>query len=218
MSLKSLNTTSSFYAASLEPINQEAERELAIRMINGESQARDTLIRSNLRYAIKEAAKYKYDGLDYEDQVSIAISGLINGINHFNPAKNTRVITCATWWIRAEFKSFYEKKEKEKEYNYSEVPCTDALETYLKSLPEANSLSPEDSAIYACFKESFYKTVKKLPATERTVFLMSNGFCGYSKKSLAEIGAYFGKTKQWAWNKSKSAERFMAEWMAEWVA
>ena len=41
MSLKSLNTTSSFYAASLEPISQEAERELAIRMINGESKARD---------------------------------------------------------------------------------------------------------------------------------------------------------------------------------
>ena len=80
MSLKSLNTTSSFYAASFDPISQEAEHDLAIRMINGESQARDTLIRSNLRYAIKEAAKYKYVGLDYEDKVSIAISGLINGI------------------------------------------------------------------------------------------------------------------------------------------
>ena len=218
MSLKSLNTTSPFYAASLEPISQEAEHELAVRMLNGESNARDTLIRSNLRYAIKEAAKYKYEGLDYDDQVSIAISGLINGIDHYNPDKNTKVITCATWWIRAEFKCYYEKKEKEKEYNYSEVTCTDELEKYLASLPESKSQSPEDKAIYACFKESFYKNVKKIPVIERTVFLMNNGFCGYSKKSLSEIGAYFGKTKQWAWNKSKAAERFMAEWMAEWVA
>ena len=218
MSLKSINSTSSFYEASLEPISQEAERELAIRMINGESKARDTLIRSNLRFAIKEAAKYKYEGLDYEDQVSIAISGLINGINHYNPEKNTKVITCANWWIRAEFKSYYEKKKGEQENNYSEVPCTDALETYLKSLPESESTSPEDQAIYACFKESFYKNVKKIPAVERTVFLMANGFCGYSKKSLAEIGKHFGKTKQWAWNKSQAAERFMAEWMADWVA
>ena len=59
MPLKSLNTTSPFYAASLEPISREAEHELAVRMLNGESNARDTLIRSNLRYAIKEAAKYK---------------------------------------------------------------------------------------------------------------------------------------------------------------
>ena len=88
----------------------------------------------------------------------------------------------------------------------------------LASLPESKSQSPEDKAIYACFKESFFKNVKKLPATERTVFLMSNGFCGYSKKSLSEIGAYFGKTKQWAWYKSQAAERIMAEWMAEWVA
>jgi len=218
MSLKSLNTTSPFYAASLEPISQEAEHELAVRMLNGESNARDTLIRSNLRYAIKEAAKYKYEGLDYDDQVSIAISGLINGIDHYNPDKNTKVITCASWWIRAEFKCYYEKKEKEKEYNYSEVTCTDELEKYLASLPESKSQSPEDKAIYACFKESFYKNVKKIPAIERTVFLMSNGFCGYSKKSLAEIGKLFGKTKQWAWNKSQAAERFMAEWMAEWVA
>ena len=218
MSLKSLNTTSSFYAASLEPINQEAEHELAIRMINGESQARDTLIRSNLRYAIKEAAKYKYDGLDYEDQVSIAISGLINGLNHFKPEMNTRVITCANWWIRAEFKEFYDKKKAEEEYNYSEVTCTDELENYLASLPESKSQSPEDKAIYACFKESFYKNVKKIPAIERTVFLMYNGFCGYSKKNLVEIGKLFGKTKQWAWYKAQAAERFMAKWMAEWVA
>ena len=218
MSLKSLNTTSPFYAASLEPISQEAEHELAIRMLNGESKARDTLIHSNLRYAIKEAAKYKYEGLDYDDQISIAISGLINGIDHYNPDKNTKVITCASWWIRAEFKSFYDKKEKEKKYNYSEVPCTDALETYLKSLPESRSMSPEDKAIYACFKESFYKNVKKIPAIERTVFLMYNGFCGYSKKNLAEIGKLFGKTKQWAWYKAQAAECFMAKWMAEWVA
>ncbi len=132
------------------------------------------MIRSNLRYAIKEAAKYKYDGLDYEDQVSIAISGLINGLNHFKPE--------------------------------------------IASLPESKSQSPEDKAIYACFKESFYKNVKKIPVIERTVFLMNNGFCGYSKKSLAEIGKLFGKTKQWAWYKSQAAERIMAEWMAEWVA
>ena len=67
MPLKSLNTTSPFYAASLEPINQEAEHELAVSMLNGESNARDTLIRSNLRYAIKEAAKYKYEDLDYDE-------------------------------------------------------------------------------------------------------------------------------------------------------
>ena len=218
MSLKSLNTTSSFYAASLDPISQEAEHDLAIRMINGESQARDTLIRSNLRYAIKEAAKYKYVGLDYEDKVSIAISGLINGIDHYNPDKNTKVITCASWWIRAEFKCYYEKKKQEKKYNYSEVKCTDELEKYLASIPESKSQSPEDKAIYACFKESFYKNVKKIPATERTVFLMYNGLCGYSKKSLSEIGKLFGKTKQWAWQKSQAAECFMAERMAEWVA
>ncbi len=218
MSLNSLNFISSFYSASMEPISQEAEHELAVRMINGESKAREALIRSNLRYAIKEAAKYKYADLDYDDQVSVAISGLINGINHYNPDMNTRVITCATWWIRAEFRSFYEKKKKEDEYDFSEVPCTDALETYLSSLPESRSMTPEDSAIYACFKESFYKNVKKIPAVERTVFLMHNGFCGYSKKSLTEIGAHFGKTKQWAWNKSQAAERFMSEWMSEWIA
>lgn len=218
MSLKSLHTTSSFYSVSLAPLSLEAEQELALRMANGESKARDTLIRSNLRYAIREAKKYKYEGLDSEDRISVAVCGLINGINHYNPNMNTKVITCAAWWIRAEFKSFYEKKKKEEEYNFSEVPCTDALETYLKSIPEANSLSPEDSAIYSCFKESFYKNVKKIPSTERTVFLMHNGFCGYSKKSLSEIGKIFGKTKQWAWGKAQTAEHFMKGWMAEWIA
>ena len=47
---------------------------------------------------------------------------------------------------------------------------------------------------------------------------MYTGFCGYSKKNLTEIGKLFGKTKQWAWYKAQAAERFMAKWMAEWVA
>ena len=219
MILKSFSTTSSFYSSSLEPISQKAEHELAVRMAKGEAKARETLIRSSIRYAISEAAKYhRYSGFDYEDHVSVAVSGLINGINHFNPDMNTRVITCASWWIRAEFKSFYDKKKKEKKYNVSEVSGTEALETYLASIPDTDSMSPEDSAIYECFKESFYQNVKKLPAIEQTVFLMNNGLCGYSKKSYSEIGNHFGKTKQWAWGKSQAAERFIAERMSEWFA
>jgi RNA polymerase primary sigma factor len=187
-------------------------------MINGDSKARETLIRSNLRYAIREAGKYQYKGLDYEDLISIAVSGLINGINHFKPEMNTRIITCASWWIRAEFKTFYDKKEKEKEYKVSEIICTETMENYIDSLPDTDSMSPEDSAVQSCFRDSFYKSVKKIPAVERTVFLMYRGFCGYSKKSLSEIGEQFGKTKQWAWNKSQTAEQFIAKNMDEWIA
>ena len=218
MSLNSHNKTSSFYSVSINPISPEAEHELAVRMVNGESKARNTLIQANLRYAIREAGKYNYSNLDYEDLISVAVSGLINGINHFDPNMNTKIITCASWWIRAEFRRLYEKKEKEKKYKITEVSCNEALEDYLASLPDTDSKSPEDSAINACFKESFYQNVKKLPFVERTVFLMYNGFGGYKQKNLTEIGEHFGKTKQWAWNKTQAAERFIAKKMSDWVA
>ena len=54
MSLKSLNTTSPFYAASLEPISQEAEHELQMEI---QKLARKQLVDESSPITIKMVAK-----------------------------------------------------------------------------------------------------------------------------------------------------------------
>ena len=210
----SLNTNSFLYAASLSPLDRETEYDLAVKMENGDKTARKTLILANLRYAIKVASSYQKFNMDYSDLVAVAVSGLVNGVDHYKANRNTKVITYATWWIRAEFKKLHDSKEKE----VSVETCTEAMEQYMMTLADEESMSPEEYAINSCFKDYFYKTIKSLPSDERKIFLMHHGLAGYSKHNLAEIGEYYGKTKQWAWLKAKSADKYMADKMQKWAA
>ena len=207
-----LSNISFLYAASLSPLDREAEHELAVKMTKGDKKARETLILSNIRFAIQCARKYKSYNLDHEDLVSIAVAGLINGVDHFDVKRNTRIITCAAWWIRAEFKKHCETQEEE-----TVESSSDALKLFMKNQPDEESMTPDESAIYSCFKDVLYKNINALPREERTVFMMHNGLGGYSKLNFAEIGKRYGKTKQWAWLKAKSADKFIASKMSDWA-
>ncbi len=218
MTTSPFRSDSLLHSASLAPLKQEEEHELAVKMANGDKKARETLIRSNLRFAIREAKKYWYSNLDYEDLLSTATTGLTNAVNHFNPEKNTKIITYASWWIRSEFKNACEKKAKEKEYGVSEVASSEAIETILSNKPDTESMSPEESAIMSCFKDAFYKCLRKLADDERKIFLLHRGLCGHSKHSFTEIAKLYGKTKQWAWLKARSVEKFLATELADWAA
>ena len=207
------NNVSFLYEASLPPLGREQEYELAVKMGEGDKKARETLIRANIRFAIKEAYKYKKMKLDFDDLVAIAIVGLIKGVDHFDVSRNSKLITCASWWIRAEFSALCKKTEDVLVESSSE-----ALERFLMNKADESSMSPEESAMYSCFMDDFYKNVRALPSVERTVLLMHNGLCGYSKLDYAEIGNRYGKTKQWAWLQARTAEQTMAKKLCDWMA
>ncbi len=75
------------------------EQEIASRLPEAGS-GRDDLVRSNLGFVIRVASKYRHLGLSLEDLVSEGNIGLLQAAQHFDPARGTRFITCAVWWIR----------------------------------------------------------------------------------------------------------------------
>ena len=92
----------SLYEASFKPLSRETEGILARKAKNGDVSARETLIRANIRFALSEARKYQGHGLDWDDLCSVAVVGLIKAVDHFNPDRNVRFITCAVQWIKNE--------------------------------------------------------------------------------------------------------------------
>ena len=57
----------SLYGASLKPLSKAEEIELAKRAANGDKQARETLIRTNIRYALSYAKTFYGHGLSNEE-------------------------------------------------------------------------------------------------------------------------------------------------------
>lgn len=83
-----------------KPLTKEEEVKLALRISKGDKEALDTIVLSNLRFAIKVAMKYVNQGLDLSDLISCTIIGLYNAAKNFEPNRNQKFISYAVWWIR----------------------------------------------------------------------------------------------------------------------
>jgi RNA polymerase primary sigma factor len=81
-------------------LTAEQERELARRVQAGDVEARDHMVRANLRLVVSIAQRYLNRGLALADLIEEGNLGLLQAVNRFDPNRNTRFSTYATFWIK----------------------------------------------------------------------------------------------------------------------
>jgi RNA polymerase primary sigma factor len=81
-------------------LNAESEKELARKVEQGDRDARNKMIESNLRLVVKIAKRYINRGLPFLDLIEEGNLGLIKAVERFSLSKECRFSTYATWWIR----------------------------------------------------------------------------------------------------------------------
>jgi len=84
----------------LPVITMEEEKEYARRIAQGDHVARRKMIEANLRLVVKIARKYMHQGISHLDLFQEGNLGLIRAVEKFDPSRNCRFSTYATWWIR----------------------------------------------------------------------------------------------------------------------
>ncbi|TAH74704.1 MAG: RNA polymerase sigma factor RpoD/SigA [Anaerolineaceae bacterium] len=88
-------------AAKAPLLKAEEEIELAKRIEEGDQEAKNILICSNLRLVISIAKKYvKTHTLSFLDLIQEGNLGLIKAVDRYEHDKGFRFSTYATWWIR----------------------------------------------------------------------------------------------------------------------
>ena len=94
----------------LREINQtpllraEEEVSLARRIASGDAEARDHMVRANLRLVVNIARGYSGKGLVLQDLIEEGNLGLLRAVEGFDPDRGTRFSTYASYWIKQSIK------------------------------------------------------------------------------------------------------------------
>ena len=85
-------------------LTAEDEQMLARQIAVGDVQARDRMVRANLRLVVNIARSYVSKGLALQDLIEEGNLGLLRAVEGFDPDMGTRFSTYASYWIKQSIK------------------------------------------------------------------------------------------------------------------
>ena len=107
------------------PLTSEEEKNIMLRISQGEENLRQQLIIHNLRLVVYIAKKFESTSCCVEDLISIGTIGLIKAVNTFSPDRNIKLATYASRCIENEILMFLRKSSQLK----NEVSIEEPLNT-----------------------------------------------------------------------------------------
>lgn len=81
-------------------LNADQEKELGHRIQSGDLEAREHMIRANLRLVVSIAKMYSDRGLTLQDLIAEGNIGLMKAAEKFDPNAGCRFSTYGSWWIK----------------------------------------------------------------------------------------------------------------------
>ncbi|MCP5514278.1 MAG: RNA polymerase sigma factor RpoD/SigA [Spirochaetales bacterium] len=81
-------------------LSREDEEKYARLAAAGDKNARDILVKSNLRFVVNVAKKYKNQGIPLSDLINEGNIGLLNAVEKYDVDRGYHFISYAVWWIK----------------------------------------------------------------------------------------------------------------------
>ena len=180
-------------------LSRDEEYQLALQAKKGDKKARNTLILSNIPFAIKYSLSFLGYKIDPEDLSQIGLIGLIEAVDKFDAGKGFRVITYAKWWIRKEIEEAAGKNRKES----STTPFSRLVknepdfdeEAFISSLDDNSENPVEEECIE---NEKLYrvrKALNELSGRDSDIINRHYGLDGREEESFNDIAESYGLSK-----------------------
>lgn len=94
------------------PLSAAEERRCVALAMQGDQEARNTLIERNLRLVAHICKKYYSSSCEQDDLISIGTVGLIKGISSYDPEKGVRLATYASRCVENEILMYFRSQKK----------------------------------------------------------------------------------------------------------
>lgn len=177
------------------PMSPEEEAETFARFLNGDEEARLTLIERNLRLVVYIAKRFDNTGVDIDDLISIGTIGLIKSIGSYKPDKNIKLATFASRCIENEILMHLRKISKVR----AEVSLDEPLNVDWEGnvLLLSDIIGTEPDAVYndvelSAEKEMLRSSFDRLPERERRIVELRFGLYGKEEMTQKEIAEMMG--------------------------
>jgi len=95
-----------------EPLTKEEEEYYINKFLEGDKEARNTLIERNLRLVAHIVKKYEAKNISTDDLISIGTIGLIKGIDSYNKNKDVKLTTYAAKCAENEILMYFRSNKK----------------------------------------------------------------------------------------------------------
>jgi len=81
-------------------LTQDEEVYLSKQVCQGDKEAMERMVQSNLRFVVSVSKQYQNQGLSLSDLISEGNIGLIKAVRRFDETRGFKFISYAVWWIR----------------------------------------------------------------------------------------------------------------------
>jgi len=177
------------------PLEKDDEEAAVAALMQGDHEARQTLIEHNLRLVVYIARRFENTGVNLEDLISIGTIGLIKAIGTFDPGKNIKLATYASRCIENEILMFLRKKSSHR----TEVSIDEPLNTDWdgNELLLSDVLGTDGDEVMKPIEDDverqlLMEAVGRLDDRERTIILMRFGLDGYEELTQKEVADLLG--------------------------
>lgn len=184
---------------------QEVEAFAALR--RGDADARDTIIRHNLRLVAHIVKKYCALPGDAEDLISIGTIGLIKAVSSFDSTKQVRFSTYASRCIENEIRMHLRRERK--------APLTLSMQEPIQTSKDGSHLTvldvvPDDFLLdedCECREESsrLRAMVQQLTGRERQVILLRYGLSSQPPLTQQQVAQLLGISRSYVSRIEKAA-------------
>ena len=177
------------------PLEKDEEEAAIAALVQGDHEARQTLIEHNLRLVVYIARRFENTGVNIEDLISIGTIGLIKAIGTFDPGKKIKLATYASRCIENEILMFLRKKSSHR----AEISIDEPLNTDWdgNELLLSDVLGTDGEEVIKPIEEDverqlLMEAVDRLDERERSIILMRFGLEGYEELTQKEVADLLG--------------------------
>ncbi len=128
-------------------LNSEKELDLARRSQSGNIEAKQELVRHNLRLVVSIAKKYLNRGMSFLDLIQEGNLGLMKAVDKFDPERGFKFSTYATWWVRQGITRSLSDKSRTIRIPVHMVELISKLKKAKKKLSEKSVYAPSDEEL-----------------------------------------------------------------------